>query len=107
MFSFRCCGTGQKTIHDVSNHTLYLSNEESSIFCLDNERNLTISTKITCKEKAKTYWFDQYNLHNNNGKGSVQIMEKFRKSLEAIRKTPNPDFEFKLSSRQYCVSFKC
>ena len=107
MFSFRCCRTGSKAVHDVSNSTFDLSNEESSIFCLDDEQNLTISTKIRCKGKADTYWFDQYNLHNNNGKGSVQIMEKFRKSLEAIRKIPNPDFEFKLSSRHYCVSFKC
>ena len=107
MFSFRCCGTGSKTIHDVSNHTFNLSHEESSTFCLDNERNLTISTKIRCKGKAKIYWFEQYDLHNDNGKGSVQITDKFRKTLEAIGKTPEPDFEFKLSSKQYCVSLKC
>ena len=86
---------------------LNFSHEENSIFCLDNEHNLTISTKITCKGTAKTYWFDQYDLHNNDGKGSVQVMEKIRKSLEAIDMTPKPDFEFKLSSKHYCVSFKC
>ena len=109
IFSVRCCGTGSKTIHDVSNHIFNFSNDEGSTFCLDNEHNLTISTQIKCKEKANTYQFDQYDLHNNDGKGSVHIMKKFRKSkfLQAIGKSPKPDFEFELSSKQYCVSFKC
>ena len=84
-----------------------MSHEKSSTFCLDNEHNLTNSTKIKCKGKTNIYQFDQYDLHNNDGKGSVQIMEKVKKSLEAIDKTPKPDFQFELSSKQYCVGFKC
>ena len=107
MFCFRCCGTRSKTIHDVSSYTFNLSHEESSTFCSDEEYNITVSTKIKCKEKAKIYQLDQYDLHNDDGKGSVQIMKNSKKSLRNDQPIPKPVFEFELSSNHYCVSFKC
>ena len=83
-----------------------MSHEESSTFCSDEEYNITVSTKIKCKEKEKIYQLDQYDLHNDDGKGSVQIMKNFKKSLRNDQPFPKPVFEFELSSSHYCVSFK-